>query len=67
MVKPGSDILKLNVGGQLKMSTTRDTLTKFKGSYLETAFNGAQPLKIVGNQVSQDEEIFLDRDPAAFE
>ena len=56
-----SDIIKLNVGGSLKLATTRKVLCSVENSALEKMFNGLNSYKTI------EDWIFVDRDCNIFE
>lgn len=58
--KHSSDVLNLNIGGNVKISTTRGTLTKFPLSVLALLFSGKYELP------TYDGRIFIDRDGEPF-
>ena len=62
-----SEILKINVGGQLRLTTSRDMLCQFPNSLLQKTFNNVHKLKYIVNPNTNDREIFLDRDPQTFQ
>lgn len=55
-----TDILELNIGGEMEITTTRGTLTKFPLSNLGVMFSGKYKLPML------EDKIFVDRDPEPF-
>ena len=57
-----SDLLTLDIGGQMTIKVSRSVLTRVKGSALEAMFSGRHTLK-----VTNDGAIFIDRDADVFQ
>ena len=62
LVKIDSEIVNINVGGNLKIQTEKAVLRQIDGSVMQKMFSDMHELK-----KNEEDEVFLDRDPKTFE